>query len=348
MGFRDRLKSLFESSGASSPSPSDLPSLKYSSRPQNYPADVYTIPTLVISYFPVSQGRVDRQVTGDVDASLDQIRRHTASTTRRVVEALETGSIYHGYKDANAQPSLRYQIVETLEFLEPLPTWPKPGHRVPMTDYKAIMRRIDIERWVEQQGVKEVWLWGYHGGVIDLWESNMAGPYGDISNSDRDLHDLPVLARTYTVYHYNYGRGPSEAVEDHMHQIEAVLRHVDPHLFWEKFVGRPGEGRCGWAHYPPNAVRDYDWANPSYVLTDIEDWRPDGSGQKQQLNADRWSRDSLTWFIYWMQNLPGRHNGLTYRGRPLTNWWTFIGDFDRVMAKGNGTGRIANPQGGKQ
>jgi hypothetical protein len=184
---------------------------------------------------------------------------------------------------------------------------------------------------VAQRGIKEIWLWGYHGGVIDLWESNMAGPYGDISNSDRDPHDLPALDKTYTVYHYNYQRGPSEAVEDHMHQIEAVLRHVDNHLFWEKFVGKPGEGRCGWSHYPPNAVRDYDWRNRSYIWSDIEDWRPDG-GQKQPLNCDRWRCDSLAWFVYWMQNLPGANNGITYRGRPLTNWWTFIGDFDAAMA----------------
>ena len=164
----------------------------------------------------------------------------------------------------------------------------------------------------------------------------MAGPYGDISNSDRDPHDLPVLSKTYTVYHYNYGRGPSEAVEDHMHQIEAVLRHVDPHLFWDKFVGKPGEGRCGWSHYPPNGVRDYDWANPTYIETDIEDWTPEGSGQKTRLSCDRWKRDSLTWFIYWMQNLPGRNNGITYRGRPLTNWWAFIGDFDGAMAAKTG------------
>ena len=331
MGLLDSLTNLFR---PSSPPSSTLPSLKYLSRPLDYPTDVYPIPTLVINYFPVSQGRIDRAATGDVDAPLDQIRRHTINTTRRVVEALETGSIYHGYKGPTAQPSLRYQIVDTLEFLEPLPTWAKPGHRVPMTDYNAIMRRVNIEQWVEQRGVKEVWLWGYHGGVIDLWESNMAGPYGDISNSDRDPHDLPVLSQTYTVYHYNYGRGPSEAVEDHMHQIEAVLRHIDPHLFWDKFVGRPGEGRCGWAHYPPNGERDYDWANPKHVWTDIEDWTPDGTGQKQRLNAARWNHDSLTWFIYWMQNLPGHHNDLTYRGRPLTNWWTFIGDFDGAMAQG--------------
>ena len=320
MSFLNQLKNLFSST--SKPAP----------HPLTYPADAWTIPTLVISYFPVKNGTIDRGVTGDVSGSLEQIRKHTVNTTERVVQSLETGSIYHGYKDSVARPSLRYQIVDTLEFLEPLPTRQKPGHNVPMTDYNAIMQRVDIRHWLEQRGIKEVWLWGYHGGVIDLWESNMAGPFGDISNSDRDPHDLPVLGKTYTVYHYNYGRGPSEAVEDHMHQIEAVLRYIDPYLFWDKFVGKPGEGRCGWAHYPPNGERDYDWANPKTVLTDIEDWTPDSTGRKQRFNSDRWQRDSLTWFVYWMQNVPGRNNGITYRGRSLTNWWHFIGDFDEAMS----------------
>ncbi len=318
MGIFDELKKFL------APTPQPAP------RPLNYPIDGWAIPTLVVSYFPLRGRNIDMRVTGDVGAPLESLRRHTATTTETVARALETGSMYHGYKDPAAQPSLRYEIIDTIEVLEPLPTWSKPGHRVPMTDYNAVMQRIDIARWLAR-GVKEVWLWGYHGGVIDIWESNMAGPWGDISNSDRDPHDLPVLDRTYTVYHYNYGRGASEAVEDHMHQIEAVLRHIDPHLFWDKFVGRPGEGRCGWAHYPPNGVRDYDWANPTKVWTDIEDWRPDGTGQKVLINSDCWQRDSLRWFIYWMQNVPGRNHGISYRGRPLTNWWRFIGDFDGAI-----------------
>jgi hypothetical protein len=305
-------------------------------RSLNVPDDVYIIPTLVINFFPVRGGWIDRAVTGDVSAPLNDIRRHTIQTTSQVIQALETGSIYHGYKDPTAPPSLHYQVVETLEFMEPLPTHHKPGHQSPMTDYKAIMNRVNIPYWVEERGIKEVWLWGYHGGVVDLWESNMAGPYGDISNSDRDRHDLPVLSRTYTVYHYNYQRGPSEAVEDHLHQIEAVLGHIDRPLFGDRFVGKPGEGRCGWSHYPPNGERDYDWANSTYIWTDIEDWTPEGTGRKQRMNCTRWNGDSLTWFIYWMQNIPGANNGLTYRGRPLTNWWTFIGNFDEAMAAGLG------------
>jgi hypothetical protein len=269
--------------------------------------------------------------------------------SQEILTALQQGSRYHGYKNRAAPPSLIYTVVRTFEFLEPLPTIARPG-QVPITDYNQIVKRVNIERWVEREGVKEVWIWGYHGGVLDLWESNMAGPHGDISNSNRDPKDLPVLSKTYTVYHYNYQRGASEAVEDHIHQIEAVLNFVDGRertppekwselLFWGKFVGsdrthkivRPG---CGWAHYPPNAERDYDWANTRYVATDIEDWKPDGTGKKKRINCDRWGGNSLNWFVYWMQNIPGANHRLTYNGKKLANWWVFIGDFDQAMQRG--------------
>ena len=180
----------------------------------------------------------------------------------------------------------------------------------------------------------------------------MASRFGDVSNSDRDANDLPVLKRTYTVYHYNYQRGVSEAVEDHMHQIEVVLNHLDggdrippdqwPQLlFWGRFVGSDGSGNivrpgCGWAHYPPNGECDYDWANPRYVETDMDDWKPDGSGQKTRLNCQAWGGDSLRWFVYWMQHLPGLNNGLSFQDKPLNNWWVFIGDYDLAREKGLG------------
>lgn len=126
--------------------------------------------------------------------------------------------------------------------------------------------------------------------------------------------------------------------------IEAVLNHIDGRdatpgarwpelLFWGKFVGSDRSHKivrpeCGWAHYPPNAERDYDWANPRFVETDIEDWHPDGSGRKTRMNSDRWGGNSLRWFVYWMQNLPGEGHGLTWQGRPLRNWWVFFGDYD--------------------
>jgi hypothetical protein len=310
----------------------------------------YTIPVLVVCYFPIKGDRIDIDVTGDVGDPLADVRDRTDEATRTLVQSLEMGSTYHGYKDPAARPSLHYQVVDTIEFLEPLPVCEKVDDQAPMTDYYAIMDRVDIRRWVEDEGVKEVWLWAYHGDVVGLWESNMAGPYGDISNSRRYPDDLPVLSKTYTVYHYNYGRRPSEAMENHIHQIEHVLNYVDGRdetpeekwqdlLFWGQFVGSDRSHlivspRCGWAHCPPNAEKQYDWKNRRYVLTDIEDWTPEGTGERMSINCERWDSDQLEWFVYWMQNLPGANNGITYRGCPLTNWWTFIGDFDGAMDAG--------------
>ncbi|MYA09991.1 MAG: hypothetical protein F4Z32_00805 [Gemmatimonadetes bacterium] len=313
----------------------------------------WEIPVVVVRYLPTSDGDVvDISATGDWGESLAYTRRKTDSLTAALIVALEDGSRYRAFADPAAPPSLRYHVVHTEERLEPLPVLDKPGHEVPMTDYGAIAAAHDFAGWVEDEGVKEVWIWGYHGGVIDLWESNMAGPWGDVSNSDRDTLDLPVTGRTYTVYHYNYQRGLPEATENHMHQLEAVINAADGRdstpddawgdlLFWGKFVGsdishRIVSPRCGWSHFPPNAERDYDWANRRFVETDCEDWRPGGMGATQQMNCERWGCTGLGWFRYWSQNIPGAGHALSYDGRPLTNWWRLIGDYDGAMREGYG------------
>src|SRR3974390_1413718 len=157
------------------------------------------IPLLVIKYFPVSGDLIDQEVTGDVGAPLEQMRQKTNQMTQELGFALQQGSRYHGYKNRKAAPSLVYTLSRTFELLEPLPPISRPGEKVPLTDYNKIMQRVNIKQWVEQRGVKEVWIWGYHGGVLNLWESNMAGPYGDISNSNSDPKDLPVLGKTNKV-----------------------------------------------------------------------------------------------------------------------------------------------------
>lgn len=315
------------------------------------------IPIVIVKYFPLDGNNIDIKVTGDWGDSLSATREKTERITQRTIAALEEGSRYHGYKDKNAKPSIKYKILDVREFLQPLPLRPRRlGDKVPMTDYAKIMADIDIQTYVEQKGVKEVWLFAYHGDVVGLWESNMSSPYGDVSNSDRDPNDLPVLKHTYTVYHYNYQRDVGEAVEDHTHQIEYLLNYVDGRdttpmdkwpdlLFWGKFIGsdisdkmvpvKTPDGRqvyrCGWTHYAPNSESDYDWSNPRTVETDIEDWQPEGVGKIQKINCDRWHGNDLKWKIYWMQNIPGANNGLTFKGKRLTNWWLFKGDWDYIV-----------------
>lgn len=45
--------------------------------------------------------------------------------------------------------------------------------------------------------------------------------------------------------------------------------------------------------------------------------------------------DSGASFKVWlMRRLPGRNNALVRDGKPLRNWWEFVGDFDRALASG--------------
>lgn len=292
-------------------------------------AGPWTIRVLVVNYFPTQDKKsLDASITG-MGGSLEDVRKRCAQYSKEVVEALEEGSRFRAYKNKDAKPSLKYEIVDTIEFLEALPKSAKKYKEGFLPDYNAIMRRIDVKTWVEKKGVREIWIWAYHTKDSELWESNMSSPHGDISNSDRDPNDLPILDRTYTVYHYNYAREVSMAVHDHLHQIEFLMRDLGGEL-WRIFEGKPGAWRCGNCHFPPNGRHDYDWYNKESVESDIEDWKPEGYGEKKQINSDTWGNSDMKWYIYWMQSIPGRDNGLTYKGKKLTNWWIFVGDYDRV------------------
>ena len=329
--------------------------LAFALQTQTIATKTQTIKVFVVSYFPVVADQIDRTVAGDeaynaCGGSYAKLKEKTERLTKEACEALERGSRFRGYK-LSSKPALRYQVVGQMEVKEGIPIRPKVGNETPLLDYNAVMRRIDAKTWVEKKGVQQIWLWGYHG-PNGLWESNMSSPTtGDVSNSDRDPTDLPLYKKTYTLFHYNYGRALGEMLENHMHQLEHLLNWADGRdrtppekwgdlLFWGKFVGSDAShkivtnpARCGWTHYAPNSESDYDWANPRYVETDIEDWKPDGIGKTQRMNADRWDRDPIKWRIYWMQAIPGLDNGLTYHGKKLRNWWAFVADWDRAMTE---------------
>ena len=291
----------------------------------------WTVPILEIRYFPATADgkKIDINITSNVGSSLDTIRKKCDRMTRETMSALSEGSRYHAYSNPAAKPSIVFEVLETKEYLEPLPRDPK---KPKFPDYTKILQREDIRKWVEEKGVKEVWIWGYHSKDLAPWESNMASPFGDVSNSDRDAKDLPILKKTYTVYHYNYERDTSEAVHNHIHQIEAVMRHHGKDL-WSIFEGKKGAWRAGNCHFPPNAEHDYDWANKRFVDSDIEDWRPEGFGKMNRINCDTWDGDGLKWFVYWMRSIPGADSGLSYKGKPLTNWWAYMGDYDLAVGK---------------
>ena len=262
---------------------------------------LYPMPVVVIRYFPTEDGvtvdAADRRATR---VPLAGIRAYTNTLNHRVKFMLEEGSRYRGYADATALPSLGYRIVAMITVYEEMPRGKDVGEGHYYPDYNQILERFDAEHYVNDLGVKEFWLWGYHNGPIVPAESNMASPTtGDISNSYRFPDDMPVYDHTYVLYNYNFTRSQAEAVHNHGHQLEAILSYVNQRqagnteLFWRRFVGQDANGqfvtgRCGWTHMPPNTTDDYDYLNPALVASDIADWRPDGGGATTLVNLNTW------------------------------------------------------------
>jgi hypothetical protein len=305
------------------------------------------VPVLELRYFPTTDGvTLDPRET-TYDYSLRAIRSRVQVLSAELVGALEQGSVY--VRDASRASSLDYSIQESREILTAVPT--SAVHRR-YPDYLAILNGANICDQVDNRGVREVWIWMYHTESTVIDESNMAmgqrsrahwnhGSYGDVSNSSQ-RNDMPVCRNTYTVYDYNYSRGLGEALENHGHQIDVVLQFVDQSFYWGRFVEPYGKSdgtinHCGWAHIPPNGRADYDWVNTAAVPSNCSDWHPDGSGQVEMVSCQDWGcrADSGASFKVWlMQRIPGRNNALSRNGKPLRNWWEFIGDFDRALASG--------------
>ena len=312
----------------------------------------YNMGVLVIKYFPLtSDGQnIDINVTGDVGEPYNTIRQRTVDITNQLKIYLGNATRYLGYKDSTVQPALSYQITDTKEYTLAVPML-SDGTRKP--DYNGIMSSNNICDYVDNKGVREVWLWAYQGPTypgssypyLNISESKMAGPFGDISNSPR-YNDMPLCQNTYRVYTFNYGRYTAEAMESWGHQIEAELDVINRDLFRSLWQG-PNypqtlgvNGRCGSVHNPPNARSEYDRANPNSQQSDCFDWNPDSLGILTDISCQNWgcsdidplsNNASLNYMIWNWQNLPGRLNTKTYQGLKLRNWWDIHGDFDTVM-----------------
>lgn len=339
------------------------PSIESPINCKTMPLPQENISVLVLKYFPLdtSGTKLNSTETGLSD-DLSSIKTKVDSLTQQGVDKLTLGSAYHGYK-ISSEPYLKYSVMDTKEFLTAIPRstnvipWNPSAFR---PDYMKILNSVNICDYVDNKNVTQVWIWGYHYGLIEPAESNMAmgllsqslwnhGTYGDVSNSEQ-INDMPTCSKTYTLYNYNYERGLAELLEDHGHQIESVMSFVEP-LMWDSFKSPHGQSsptvnHCGWTHSPPN-VKDgyygpggeYDWNNETDVLSDCEDWKPDG-GTSKIVDCHTWygatclNNGGVEFKIWWMQNIPGRDNTVVYQGKPLRNWWEFYGNFDKALKSG--------------
>ncbi len=356
----------------------DLPTSLTS--PRNICA-VKEMPVIIIRYLPTKDGiKLDAAHAPDFyelgNITLAALEQKLNEYDERVKFALEEGSRFRDYGQNIMLPYLGYRVVEMITVYEPTPRGKVHNydiHGLPVfdIDLHSIFERFNLKHYINDIGVKEIWLWQYNSesGYTSYdpqinkpcnfrfaAESNMSSPVSpDISNSLQDTSDLPIYDKTYIVYGQNIWRSQAEVLHNHGHQIERMVPYINKiqtgndRLFWRSFVGKNSTnefitGRCGWTHMPPNTTTNYDYLNVSPILSDIKDWNPNG-GIQTTVNVNTWGdipydwpgmnefpqRIESQWYIFWQQSIPGYLNSIPYGSNFLTNWWEIIADWDLAI-----------------
>ena len=126
----------------------------------------YDMNVLVIKYFPLTADRkiIDSSIAG-FDSTFEQARQKTIDITNNLVTLLAKASTYLGYNDSSGKQcaALQYRIIDTIEHEEAVPLAPR-DNRPKYPDYNGIMKSHNICSYVDNENVREVWIWAYQAG----------------------------------------------------------------------------------------------------------------------------------------------------------------------------------------
>jgi hypothetical protein len=357
----------------------DLSSIPYLRTPSNSNAAII-LPVVVINYYPTLNGiDIDTKRAPSFFSlepiTLNQIKDRTIDILSMTKFGIEEGSKFRGYNNPNAIEDVGVRVIKYFNVYEIKKTKYIANSQIWDFDFGDLFKKLNIKDLVEINGAKEIWISLRPLSVeypvvksenlspdnfLNIWESNMSSKYtGDISNSSRSNNDLPIYNNSYVVYGYNLHRSFAENLHNRGHQIEAQLSYADispsKELFWNKFVGFKNTtvgykplGRVGMTHFPPNTTKDYDWANNTDMLSDIENWQPSG-GETKLINSSRWLQlkyripslktsiynendAQFKWLIYWYQSIPNSTNSIIYNNEyKLSNWWDIFYNWDNTF-----------------
>ncbi len=212
-------------------------------------------------------------------------------------------------------------------------------------DYKAVIRDHDLARRVDFGQIDEVTLQG--GPYFGYYESRMAGWGASWCNSP----PLPRVAcsKIFVLMGYNYERADG-ILHPMGHRSESILTTVygswditQGRHDWERFthnIGQSPDAACGTAHYPPNGRADYDYANPTPVVSTAIDWLmnfPNLTGATETVSRESWGGPEYqnNYFRWWFSHMPhvdgtNDHDGLVRQN----NWWSYLFDFNSFEESG--------------
>lgn len=208
-------------------------------------------------------------------------------------------------------------------------------HQPDWADYEVLLAEFDFLKRIDLPEIDEIWM--FAGPYAGFYESRMVGPGAFWCNAP--AMQRTDVSRRFVIMGFNYERGVGPMLESFGHRVESHMERVWRHWqgednLWKRFIQydqvAPGQANCGNVHFAPNSVKDYDWGNPTKVLSNCDDWLnfPDLQGQARQVDAGEWGGgDIRAHHKWWLQHLPratGRTQGIS------NNWWWYTVDPNAV------------------
>ena len=214
-------------------------------------------------------------------------------------------------------------------------------------DHVDWVRENRICEIANENNADEVWI--ISCPYIMTYESFMIGP-SDSFNINGGIYNLPECSKHYAVMNPNY-HIPENFLHVYGHRVEATMNYLmadwkieDKQRFWDNFSAveryREPYGQeksysrtyCGNAHFPPNALKHYDYSNSTYKDSNCVDWKnfPNFTEETENINCDVWNCIDTGWQEYWFANLPrgvGEVELENKKGEKFhfkKNWWYYL------------------------
>lgn len=175
-------------------------------------------------------------------------------------------------------------------------------HTPSEVDYYAILNKYNVLQRVARNEIDEVWVFGFpHAG---FYESTMGGPSAFWCNAPA-LKNTTSSKRRFVVMGFSFERYIGEMLEAYGHRSESIMEKTFSKLsgdanLWKRFIRyektSPGKSACGNIHFAPNSQVDYDWNNPTPVISECYDWQlnfPDFKGDKRIVAASEWGSGDI-------------------------------------------------------
>jgi len=314
-------------------------------RPAKYPSDSLTEPAqitnskvLVIVYDPIMD-------------------RSTGTTLSQQMKWYRPSDLLTGFMADLLQVSggmARYQIVQRID-VDEFPAKVDGFRYTPQTymdvwlgrvsphapsevDYNAIINKYNVLQRVAKNEIDEVWVFGFpHAG---FYESAMGGPGAFWCNAPA-LKNTEASKRRFVLMGFSFERYIGEMHEAYGHRAESIMEKTFSKLsgdanLWRRFIRyekvAPGKSACGNVHFAPNSQVDYEWNNPTPVISECYDWQlnfPNFKGDMRIVGSSEWgSGDIRAHHKWWFNHFPrvaGRKNGIH------NNWWQYVVNPQQVI-----------------